>query len=117
MSTCHPVRLELLFTLINNHNNFCDFIYRYDSTTGTFTVPPGGDGFYYFSVYLTTNSIESAYFDVEVNEQRLCSAVGDLNEMTSSGDEIVASCNGIAEMVEDTANTANIYHPQRIMLK
>ena len=25
--------------------------YRYDSTTGTFTVPPGGDGFYYFYVY------------------------------------------------------------------
>ena len=59
----------------NNHNNFCNFIYRYDSSTGTFTVPPGGDGFYYFSVYLSINSIESAYFDVEVNEQRLCSAV------------------------------------------
>ena len=26
-------------------------VYRYDSTTGTFTVPSGGDGFYYFSVY------------------------------------------------------------------
>ena len=26
-------------------------VYRYNSTTGTFTVPPGGDGFYYFSVY------------------------------------------------------------------
>ena len=80
-------------------------------------MPSGGDGFYYFSVYLLTNSIESAYFDVEVNEQRLCSAVGDLNEMTSSGDEIVASCNGLAEMVEGIANTANIYHPRRIMLK
>ena len=33
----------------------------------------------------------------------------------SSGDEIVASCNGIAEVVEgmaNTCNTANIYHPQ-----
>ena len=26
-------------------------VYRYDNTTGSFTVPPGGDGFYYFSVY------------------------------------------------------------------
>ena len=26
-------------------------VYRYDSKTGTFTVPSGGDGFYYFSVY------------------------------------------------------------------
>ena len=28
------------------------FISRYDSTTGVFTVPPGGDGVYYFSTYL-----------------------------------------------------------------
>ena len=26
-------------------------VYRYDSTTRTFTVLPGGDGFYYFSFY------------------------------------------------------------------
>ena len=26
-------------------------VYRYDSTTRTFTVLFGGDGFYYFSVY------------------------------------------------------------------
>ena len=26
-------------------------VYRYDSTIGSFTVPPGGDAFYYFSVY------------------------------------------------------------------
>ena len=84
---------------MNNRNNSCNFIYRYDTSTGTFTVPPGGDGFYYFSVYLSTVSIESAYFDVEVNGQLLCSAVGELTQMTS-GDEIVASCNGIAEVVE-----------------
>ena len=28
------------------------FISSYDSTTGVFTVPPGGDGVYYFSTYL-----------------------------------------------------------------
>ena len=28
------------------------FISSYDSTTGVFTVPPGGDGVYYFSIYL-----------------------------------------------------------------
>ena len=26
-------------------------VYRYDNTVETFTVPPGGDGYYYFSVY------------------------------------------------------------------
>ena len=62
-------------------------------------MPSGGDGFYYFSVYLTTHSDETAYFDVEVNEQRLCSAFGELAGM-SAGDEIMTSCNGVAEVVE-----------------
>ena len=30
---------------------FLFIVYRYDSATGTFTVPPGGDGYYNFSVY------------------------------------------------------------------
>ena len=49
------------------------YCYRYDSTTGTFTVPPGGDGFYYFSIFLTTYSNESAYFDLRINRRFLCS--------------------------------------------
>ena len=61
-------------------------------------MPPGGDGFYYFSVYLTTNSDEFAYFNVEINAQLLCSAVGELLAM-SAGDEIMASCNGVSEVV------------------
>ena len=70
-------------------------------------MPSGGDGFYYFSVYLSTNSMESAYFDVEINGQHLCSAVGELTTL-SSGDEIVASCNGVTEVMEGKAYTANI---------
>ena len=70
-------------------------------------MAPGGDGFYYFAIYLTTNSMESASFDVEINGQRLCSAVGELTQI-SSGDEIMASCNGVAEIMEGKAYTANI---------
>ena len=62
-------------------------------------MPPGGDGFYYFSVYLTTNSDESASFDLEINGELLCSAIGELTQMEST-DEIVASCHGIAHIVE-----------------
>ena len=41
-----------------------NFIYRYDSTTGSFTVPSGGDGFYYFSVYLLVHNGEYSRFDI-----------------------------------------------------
>ena len=81
---------------------------RYDNTTGTFTVPPGGDGFYYFSVYLTTISSEYAYFDIEINGDRLCSAAADLTEI-SFGDEIVTSCNSVAQAVEGKQVTLQIF--------
>ena len=67
-----------------------DFICRYNSTTGTFTVPPGGDGFYYFSVYLFAASGEYARFDIQINGLRLCTASTDQNG--SSGDQGQAAC-------------------------
>ena len=42
-SQCPLVEMDSITSLF--------IVYRYNSTTGTFTVPPGGDGFYYFSVY------------------------------------------------------------------
>ena len=75
------------------------FVYRYDSTTGTFTVPPGGDGVYYLSVYLVTPGGEVAYFEIEVNGQALCSAMADLNA-SPSGDEAETACHGVADIAE-----------------
>ena len=72
-------------------------VYRYDSTSGTFTVPPGGDGFYYFSIYfyrfdrrftvppggdgfyyfsvfLTVPNNEWGRFDIQINVETLCTA-------------------------------------------
>ena len=68
--------------------------YRYDSTTGTFTVPPGGDGYYYFSVYLRVNGDEAGTFDVEINGELLCTAYSDLTESSSTDDQIT-SCSGV----------------------
>ena len=45
---------------------------RYDSSTGTFTVPPGGDGFYYFSTYLLGDDLEMGRFDIQINGDILC---------------------------------------------
>ena len=84
---------------LNLCRDFDDIFYRYNSSTGTFTVPPCGDGLYYFSVYLVTPGDEYAYFDLEINGQPICSAMVDLTD-SASGDEGEASCHGAAEIAE-----------------
>ena len=76
-------------------------VYRYDSSTGTFTVPSGGDGFYYFSVYLRLNGAQSATFDILVNGGLICTAFSDLS-LSPSGDSEAASCTGITFAAEVT---------------
>ena len=74
-------------------------VYRYDSTTGSFTVPPGGDGFYYFSAYLRADGDKSAVFDIEVNGELVCSPYSDLTE-SSALDTESTSCSGVTYAVE-----------------
>ena len=74
-------------------------VYRYDSTTGIFTVPPGGDGFYYFSIFLTTDGDESSYFDIQSNGEILCTVYSDLTESPTS-DSAMVSCGGATFAVE-----------------
>ena len=50
-------------------------IYRYDSTTGTFTAPPSGDGFYYFSFLLFT--------DMTARPERLQCPLVEMDSITS----------------------------------
>ena len=52
--------------------------YRYNSTTGTFTVPPGGEGLYYLSVYLRVYGDIAAYFNIELNGELICTASSEL---------------------------------------
>ena len=76
-------------------------ICRYDSTTGTFTVPPGGDGFYYFSAYFVVWYFEYAYIDIQINGQTLCTAYADQQEPTDDGQ---ATCSAT------TYTTEGLYH-------
>ena len=62
-------------------------------------MPSGGDGLYYLSVYLTTQSSENAYFDLEIHGERLCSVFADLNN-ANSGDVWGTSCSGVADVME-----------------
>ena len=72
-------------------------VYRYDNTTGTFTVPPGGDGFYYFSAFLDGNTGEDGIFDLEINGEQLCSIELD---QQGSGDQGQSSCSAAIYAVE-----------------
>ena len=81
-------------------NRCGNLIHRYDSTTGTFTVPPGGNGFYYFSAYFQTPGNEYGYFNIEINGEMLCTALGDTQDLSVI--EIHTACNAAALAVEGT---------------
>ena len=53
------------------------FICSYDNTTGVFTVPPGGDGVYYFSTYLLVQTGEFGHLDMRLNDEFICSTIWD----------------------------------------
>ena len=74
--------------------------HRYNSFTGAFTVPTGGDGLYYFSTYLLVNYGEAARFNIRVNGANLCTAFGDANN--NGGDVQQATCSGLAQLSEGT---------------
>ena len=71
---------------------------RYDSTTGTFTVPSDGDGLYYFSVYLVVIAGKWSYFDLQLNGEVLCTAFADNQE--TMYDEGQSACSTTVYVVE-----------------
>ena len=81
-SQCPLVEMDSITSLF--------IVYIYDSTTGTFTVSPGGDGFYYFSVFLIVRNTEWAHFDIQINGETLCTAYTDQGDTPS--DPGLAAC-------------------------
>ena len=53
-------------------------------------MPPGGDGFYYFSIYLLAEIGKRARFEIRINEIGLCIAF--LEQEDSPNDEGQAAC-------------------------
>ena len=53
-------------------------------------MPPGADGFYYFSVYLLVDNSEYGRSDITINGETLCSTEGD--EQESDDDNGQAAC-------------------------
>ena len=88
-SQCPLVEMDSITSLF--------FVYRYNSSTGTFTVPPGGDGFYYFSTYFQVAHLEYGVFDIEINGDVLCTAATDQQDVVGPGQ---AACSGAAYITE-----------------
>ena len=63
-----------------------------------FTVPPGGDGIYYFSTYVLVDEGEIAGFDVELNGDVICTTYPDHG---NSGDLDYApgSCSAVVDII------------------
>ena len=75
------------------------FSYSYDSSTGVFTVPPGGEGLYYFSTYLLIDLGEYGVFNIVVNDVVFCTATGD-EDTNFGGDLPQATCSAVVDVDE-----------------
>ena len=53
-------------------------------------MPSGGDGFYYFSVFLIVTYGKWSRLDIQINGETLCTATTD--EQETPGDEGLAAC-------------------------
>ena len=55
---------------------YVKYIYftRYDPSTGVFTVPSGGEGYYYISTHFVVWGFKYAFIDVQVNGVAVCTA-------------------------------------------
>ena len=73
------------------------FISSYDSTTGVFTVPSGGDGVYYFSLYVLVDVGEWGRFDLILNDERICTILPDENH--GGVDYPMGSCTAVIDVV------------------
>ena len=64
-----------------------------------FTVPSGGDGYYYFSVHFAVWYYELALFDIQINGDTICTAWADRNNFEGT-DGAPTSCSAASFAAE-----------------
>ena len=84
------------------------FISSYNSTTGVFTVPPGGDGVNYFSTYLYVSDGEYGRFNMMLNDDTVCSLYPD--HFDSGDDSVPGTCSAVVDVMagNNSSTTYNI---------
>ena len=88
-SKCQTIQFEQIYQT--------SLIFSYDSSTGVFTVPPGGDETYYFSTYLLSQFGEWGRFDIRLNDDIICTSFPD--NYDSGPDFAAASCSAVVDVV------------------
>ena len=79
--------------------------FSYNAATGVFTVPSGGDGWYYISIYMRIGGGEHALFEIEVNSDKVCSAIGEMNDILGgTPDTQQATCSAMANIAEGNSS-------------
>ena len=63
-------------------------------------MPSGGDGYYYFSANLHTPGDEYGYFNIEINGEVLCTALGDTQDLSVI--ELHTACDTVTYAEEGT---------------
>ena len=61
-------------------------------------MPPGGDGFYYFSTYLLGEGGKLGHFNIEINGELLCTVRTD--QQDTSVDTLQSACSSVTYAVE-----------------
>ena len=79
---------------------------RYSTATGSFTVPPGGEGIYYFSTFVTVNYGEYGRFEIHLNDDVICSMFPDQSNNGES-DRAPGSCSAVMDVVAGKKEQVN----------
>ena len=75
-------------------------IYRYNSSTGLFTVPSGGAGLYFLYINFYADDMKIVDFVIRVNGGQVCYARGDQNNEGGAGDNATPSCAAVTTLLE-----------------
>ena len=65
-------------------------------------MPPDGDGFYYFSLYLLGDDAEFSFFNLEINGDFFCTIRVDNNQQQGTGDFPQSACSAAIDVAEGT---------------
>ncbi len=81
--------------IVDIHTTMCS---RYNPATGIFTVPTGGAGTYFLSIYFSVDIAKSAVLKMVGNGDLICEADGDHD--SGAGDRANGGCSGVAQLSE-----------------